>query len=281
MPYAGKASLIILLLISFKYSILNYIVKKLEDVSKIYRYGCQSAGNIINIITKYYINYNNGTSETLRNEIEYNDIINKHVDIHINKHMKPIDNIQFGYYLSGLIDSKGEFNNLSQLIIFFNKKDIKLAYYLKSKLGYGIIRNIKNQNPTHGALRRAPWFVFIIKDKKGILKVLNLINNKIRNINIYNQICDNVLIKSYFKELNINKNNFHYNDTYNYNNYWIAGIIDSIGIFSTNMNRDTNNIELCLKINHTNLDILNIFMIKFGGYIEYNNNTNELCINEL
>lgn len=30
--------------------------------------------------------------------------------------------------------------------------------------------------------------------------------------------------------------------------------------------------ELCLKINHTNLDILNIFMIKFGGYIEYNTN---------
>lgn len=179
--------------------------------------------------------------------------------------MRPLDNIQFGYYLSGLIDSKGEFNNLSQLIILFDKNDIKLAYYLKSRLGYGIIRNIKSQDR----------FVFIIRDKKGILKVLNLINNKIRNKTIYNQICDNLLIMSYFKELNINKDNFHYNNTYNYNNYWIAGIIDGTGIFSVNINKYSNNIELYLKINHTNYDILNIFIRKFGGYIKYMNNNDK------
>lgn len=261
MLYAGKASLIILLLKSFKYSILNYIVKKLKEISIYFRYRCQSAGNIIDIINKDYINNNNGTSETLRNGIKYNNIINKHINIHINKHMRPLDNIQFGYYLSGLIDSNGEFNNLSHLIILFNKNDIKLTYYLKSTLGYGIIRNIKNQNK----------LIFIIKDKKGIFKVLNLINNKIRNKTIYNQICDNVLINSYFKELNINKDNFHYNNTYNYNNYWIAGIIDGTGIFSVNINKYSNNIELYLKINHINYDILNIFIRKFGGYIQYNN----------
>ncbi len=73
-----------------------------------------------------------GTSETTRDESL--KLISKHVP----KHLKPLNDNQLGYYLAGLIDGDGHFNN-KQLVIAFNIKDISLAYYIKSIIGYGNI----------------------------------------------------------------------------------------------------------------------------------------------
>lgn len=277
LPYAGTASLIIILLKSFKYSILNYIVKKLKDVSKIYWYRCQSAGNIINIINKDYISCNNGTSETLRNEIEYKAPCGgpgniKPISIHVNKHTKPLNDEQFGHYLAGLIEGDGHFNKLLQLVIVFNKDDVKLAYYIKSKLNYGNVRKIKDKNA----------YLFIISNKDGLLKVLNLINNKMRTTIKYNQVIDNIFNnpKFYKKESNITINHFNMNKSDDYNNHWIAGFVDADGSFQIKIikrslcappttKRGHIRIEtrLNFQIDQKYKDVLNIFENKFGGNI--------------
>ena len=84
MLYAGTA-----LLNSFKYSILLDTVKKLKQKSK-------SAGNILNIT--------DGTSETLRNGIIVNSEHVSDISDHVPKHLKPLNNDQFGHYLAGLIE---------------------------------------------------------------------------------------------------------------------------------------------------------------------------------
>ena len=116
------------------------------------------------------------TSETLRNEIATftsNElIINfskeniKKVSIHVPTYLKPCNETQFGQYLAGLIDGDGHFSSKQQLIIVFHLSDISLAYYIKSYLGYGNIRKIKDKNVV----------ILIIASKHGIETVIKIKN---------------------------------------------------------------------------------------------------------
>jgi hypothetical protein len=163
---------------SFKYS--NLILNKI--IVTILKQRSQSAGNFV-FLTQNNINYEK-TSETLSN----NSIIKK-ISVHPPTYLKPINENEFGHYLAGLIDGDGHFSNQKQLIIVFNEKDASLAYYIKSKIGYGNIYKVKNKKA----------IIFVISKKLGIIKVLNLINGKIRTENKLNQINKNIISKSDFK----------------------------------------------------------------------------------
>ena len=121
------------------------------------------------------------TSETLRNKIATftsNELrINlsppsavteniKTVSIHVPTYLKPCNDTQFGQYLAGLIVGDGHFSSKQQLIIVFHLSDISLAYYIKSYLGYGNIRKIKDKNVV----------ILIIASKHGIETVIKIKN---------------------------------------------------------------------------------------------------------
>jgi hypothetical protein len=179
----------------FKYSIkYNNTVKILKQRSK-------SAGNIVN-----------GTSETIRDEIvvssqssDQGENVN-HIINHIAKHSKPYNDQELGHYLAGLIDGDGHFNNIPQLVIVFSASDAFLAYFLKTCLGFGHVRKIKNKNA----------YLLIISNKDGILKIVNLINGKLRTENKFNQVINNILINDKYSDYNIN---FTMNLGNNYNNH--------------------------------------------------------------
>ena len=156
-----------------------------------------------------------GTSETLRNEIittltsvnllrraESTENI-KNISIHNPKHLKPVKDNEFGHYLAGLIDGDGHFSSAQQLIIVFNSLDIQLAYYIRERIGHGNVRKVKDKNAV----------LIIIANKKGIEKVINLINNKFRTINKLLQINKNILTSPNYLEfsktitLNLNTSN--------------------------------------------------------------------------
>ena len=144
------------IVVGFKYSILNDIVKKLKQLSL-------SAGNII-------ITLNYGTSETLCNETVKITENLKNVSIHVPKHLKPISEEQFGFYLAGLIEGDGHFSSKQQLVIVFHTLDVSLAYYIKERIGFGQVKKIKDKNA----------FLLVLSSSEGITKVLNLINGKIK-----------------------------------------------------------------------------------------------------
>ena len=83
----------------------------------------------------------------------------------------------FSHYLAGLIDGDGHFSKLGQIIICFNEKDLENAYFLKSQIGYGKIRKIKNKKA----------YNYIISNLKGISHVSNLIKDKIKHPNRIHQ----------------------------------------------------------------------------------------------
>jgi hypothetical protein len=105
-----------------------------------------------------------------------------------------------------LIDGDGHFSNQQQLVIEFSSPDVKLAYYIKSIIGFGNVKQVKDKNA----------YLYIISNKDGILRTINLINGKLRTINKFNQVINNILtIPKYSKE-NIE---FKRNNSSNYNNH--------------------------------------------------------------
>lgn len=204
-----------------------------------------------NINTSNKIN----TSETLCNKIAIEKI--KLISIHPPKHMKPKSNLQFAHYLAGLIDGDGHIS-IQGIQITFNILDVALAEYIKKRLGYGNIYKIKDKNAVD----------FSIRTYEGILKVIKLINGKIRKQSKFNQIERIVKIKNLpFKSIKLNKSD-------NLNNYWLAGFCDADGSFQIKILNRVNHIEtrLKLQIDQKEVDLLNFIKNKFGGYIGYRKN---------
>ena len=236
--YAGTT-----LLNSSKYSINNDIVKKLEQKSK-------SAGNILN-----------RTSETLRDGIVVNSENLKNISDHVAKHSKPISDHQLGHYLAGLIDGDGHFSSAQQLIIVFNSNDGFLAYYIKDKLGFGQVKKVKNKNA----------YLFIVSNKQGLLRIINLINNKLRTEHIFNQLINNILKnKNYIEIKNIP---FSLNLTDNFNNYWLAGFSDADASFQIKFIKRIESkhaeVRLNYQIEQKKKDILILIKDYIGGNIGY------------
>jgi hypothetical protein len=240
--YAGIASIS-----SFKYSILINIVKKLKQWSR-------SAGNTLNI--------KSGTSETLRNNTESFSENIKEISDHVPKHFKPLNEEQFGHYLAGLIDGDGHFYP-KQLVIVFSSPDIDLAYYVKKILSFGHIKKVKDKNV----------YLFIVSNKDGLIKVLNLINGKLRTINKFNQVKNNILTNPKYLKGNLE---FVINETNNFNNHWIAGFSDADASFKIKIfykkDRPTPEIILNFQIDLKDKNVLLLIQkIKevFGGQIGY------------
>ena len=122
---------------------------------------------------------------------------------HVPKHLRPLNDEQFGHYLAGLIDGDGHFSSKQQLVIVFHSLDAPLAYYIRTRLGFGTVKKVKDKNA----------FLLVISAREGLEKVINLINGKIRTENKFNQIINNILNHNNYSEfkkkinfkLNLNK----------------------------------------------------------------------------
>jgi len=236
--YAGTTS----------FNCLKYYINYNNTV-KILRQRSKSAGNILN-----------GTSETVRNEIVISSENIKHISDHVPKHSKPLNDQELGHYLAGLIDGDGHFNNIPQLVIVFSAPDAFLAYYLKTSLGFGQVKKIKNKKA----------YLLIVSNKEGILRIINLINGKLRTESKFNQVINNILKNKKYSDYNIN---FTINLSDNYNNHWLAGFSDADASFQVKIiNRlDKKNPEIRLnyQIDQKNNDILIKIKNFIGGNIGY------------
>lgn len=146
-----------------------------------------------------------GTSETTRNNTEKI----KNISIHVPTHLKPLNDIQFGHYLAGLIDGDGHFSSKQQLVIVFSSSDIQLAYYIKKIIGFGQVKKVKDKNA----------YLFIISKKDGIIRTINLINGKLRTINKFNQVINNILANPKYSVAAGKNIDFKINDSNDFNNH--------------------------------------------------------------
>jgi hypothetical protein len=184
----------------------------------------------------------------------------REISNHVPKHFKPLNEEQFGHYLAGLIDGDGHFNSKQQLVIIFSSPDVKVAYYVKKRLGYGYVNKLKDKNA----------YLFIVSKKDGIIKVLNLINGKLRTVNKFNQVKNNILSNSKYSEQNLK---FLINETNNFYNHWIAGFSDADTSFQIKIinkkDRPKSEIKLNFQLNKKDTNVLLLIKKVFGGNIGY------------
>lgn len=125
---------------------------------------------------------------------------------------------EFGYFLTGLIEGNGWFGD-NELHIIFAENDISLAYLIKNRIGHGKVYKIKDKKAVG----------YICKNKKGLSIILSLINGKLVSKLKYEQ-----LIKHNYSE------NFNYTiipplNKFTLDNYWLAGLTQADGCFYINV----------------------------------------------
>ena len=225
----------------------GYSYKNNKCTVKMPKSTSQSAGNILQ----------DGSSETMCDEIVENI---KLISDYVPKHNKPINDEEFGHYLAGLIDGDGHFSRARQLVIVFSSPDAFLAYFVKERLGFGNVKKVKNKNA----------FLLIISNKKGILRVINLINNKLRTESKFNQVIYNIFNQKAYVELK-ETINFNINLTNNLYNHWLAGFSDADASFQIKiLNRNTKTeVRLNYQIDQKKKQLLELIKNFIGGNIGY------------
>lgn len=246
---------------------------------------------MFDIVKKLYIKVNQqetlilskGSSETLRGNIKEplllknEKMINttKLISIHTPTHLRPLNNDQLGHYLAGLLDGDGYFHKNGIMTITYDIKDISAAYWLKNKLGFGSVYKIKNKNSVK----------LVISNSKGILRILELINGKLRTDNKYKQVLEILNNHKTINNLYYNKyKTFDINKSKDFNNHWLTGFIDSNGSLQIKLiQRNNNRLECRLKLQITQKDHIILENIKefLGGYIgirKHKNIDNETTI---
>lgn len=182
------------------------------------------------------MNYKNQTSETINKKIQ------KKISIHVpkKKSLNSLSNIEFGFYLAGLIEPNNITicKNKTIINIILNKKDISLAFLIKKKLGFGKIKkNNINLN-------------IQLDNIKGILLFLELINNKLRTLNLVKNLQQFIIDQDI--NINFNSDINHINNITN--TYWLCGFIDNNSIFEIDINQK----KVKHKFNY-HKDLLNLF----------------------
>jgi hypothetical protein len=199
------------------------------------------------------------TSETSCDKIKiYSEKI-KSISKHVPKHIKPLNDESLGHYIAGLIDGGGHFSKIGQIVITFSKPDAFLAYYIKSKVGFGNVRKVKNKNA----------YILVISNKVGITRVLNLINGKLRAEHRFNEVIHLLKLNTY----GINYVDFKLNISMDFNNHWLAGFSDADGSFQVKiLNRPFRNnpeIRLNFQIDQKSDYLLTYIKNFLGGNIGY------------
>jgi len=95
-----------------------------------------------------------------------------HISDHVEKHRKPINDNEFGYYLAGLIEGDGYFGD-HYLEMVFHNDDAFLAYYIKKRIGYGSVLKLKGNNSVK----------YVLRHSEGLKYVLTLVNGKLLTSN--------------------------------------------------------------------------------------------------
>lgn len=181
---------------------------------------------------------------------------------HLPVYKKPVSDKEFGSYLSGLIEGDGYINKKAiNITICFSHKDASLAYYIKKRIGYGIVDKVKGKN---ALLYRA--------NLEGSIVIARLINGKLRTADkINNFICLLELINKRIPTRIIpqRKDTSLLTDS-----YWLAGFSDADGSFQVKtIKRKEKNfgqeIRVCYQIDQKKIFILEQIREVFGGSIGY------------
>lgn len=172
---------------------------------------------------------------------------------HLIKHIKPLNDTEFGYYLAGLIEGDGYIGD-KRIEIAFHMDDISSAFYIKKRIGYGSVLFLKGKNSVR----------YVLRKNDGLLKLYNLINGKLLGRAKIDQLINNkydiwgpVLPSASFNILT---------------NHWLAGFADADGSFGIFISKSKThqtgyNVTINFRIKQKDPNLLYIIKEQLGGNV--------------
>ncbi len=166
------------------------------------------------------------------------------------RHNKDSD---FSFFLAGIVDGNGHFNAIPQLVICFAKKDAIVPYFIKKKIGFGIVKKEKDKAA----------ILFILSKAKGLEKACNLLHNKLQDATKILQY--NTRLKGF---LQTKKVFFALSE-----NPWFSGFFCSDGCFQIKIlqikGKPLPEVRLVIEINQKQETLLLQIKEAFGGSIHF------------
>lgn len=183
----------------------------------------------------------------------------KNITIHRPK-SQALTLAEFQFFLAGLMDADGHINKLGNIIIAFHSRDISVAYYIKTRIGYGQISKTKHKNAV----------TYVCTHPIGKTLFCRYINQKLVNPDRVQQFNNRLIPKcglpyQYFCQQRPGIPGLE--------NHWLAGFIQGNGSFQVKLvskkNRLKKEVRLVLQINLKQLSILKQLQTLIGGFIGF------------
>jgi hypothetical protein len=177
-------------------------------------------------------------------------------DLVENKHVKPQNLEQFGYFLAGLIDADGHISKRGYLEICFHSRDLRIACYIKKILG-GNIYKYKKVNACR----------YYCTSKQNLLFLSQLILNKLclpsKVIQFNTRLRPRASLSAISMPMKVNDRTF-----------WFAGFVQGDGSFQIKLRKQqTTNaycqVEIMLMVELKTFDLLKQIQRSFGGSVGY------------
>lgn len=188
------------------------------------------------------------------------------------------DNL-FKYWFIGFLEGKGSFildkNGNLEFKIVHSSTDASLLFYIKKKLGFGIIRIQDKLKNNH---------CFKVNDEKGLFKLISILNSNLFLetkgkefklwIDAYNKKYGTTIICGPAIK-NINKPSL--------SNYWLSGFTDAVGSFTCTIRNRPDN-KCLVKLSYIlrqkdNIDQMNYLAEILGGKVHNNSGMYEVTVN--
>lgn len=184
----------------------------------------------------------------------------KNITIHRPK-AQPLTLEQFSFFLAGLIDADGHINKVGNVIIAFHSRDISVAYYIKTRVGYGqVSKNIQKNAVT-----------YVCSHPIGKQLIWGYIYQKLINPDRIEQFNSRLVPKLKPKGGLIMRQS--YPAPLSLHNHWLAGFIQGDGSFQVKLvskkDRLKKEVRLVLQIDLKQITILKQIETLLGGSIRY------------
>jgi len=182
------------------------------------------------------------------------------ISIHPPKHPRTaLTEEMFAHYLAGLIDADGHFSALPQCVISFHHTDRSLAFFIKSRIGYGTVKPVKDKQAVN----------YICAHQQGLTYIAWLVKGHLRHPSKQEQLTTRVLSHDW-----CHKNMLRYSQSFPsmsaFESHWFAGFVEGDGSFQIKTSRD---IRVMLQVDQKERLLLDLIHRMFGGYLGYRKKT--------
>jgi len=161
----------------------------------------------------------------------------------------------FAQYLAGLLDADGHFSRTPQCVISFHESDRSLAFFIKTRIGYGHVRAVKDKRAIN----------YICAHQQGLAYIAWLVQPHLRHPKRKEQLHTRVLCHGWCqKALDIYGKAFP--SVSAFDSHWFAGFVEGDGSFQLKTSRD---IRVMLQLDQKDRFLLDLVKEEFGGFLGF------------